>query len=895
MVSIAEMKHLISFLLLILGLFAQQRAVQTVGSIGELRGINPLRFNSEVMVLGTNGPGTGGAGLWYYSPTRTTPDDGVSIVKPLGQDGRWILLTPLLTDGDKGNVVVGGAGSTLLLDTGLETYRQFASGATDLFVIGDSFSFGAGATQYTNSWASVFAASIGLSANNLANGSFSISDANWSAFSGWTVTNTTGPSSHVFSSPASITSSQNWCSMIGFNDIRTAGTSASMFRKGLDHLIHWLAIPSSAKRTAQSPDGFTGSWTFIPWSNGIGSIGASSSSGTLTWNNVIGSEIYVGYLGWGTNFGGSLQVQVDGVTITNFSTANAAYGNREYINGSDANIPDHNGPYGNGKIDFCPQVVRVTDLGFSAHTVVVTASGNPTYVLWCAGNGWSRTARMGPNVFIGTIPRQSPWTSGGTDAAHAQFNAQVLSAVNEAKAGLLRVAVAQSSSKYNPSIHQGGDAVHPNNLGHAAIAEAFADNFAQDLSSITSGQGIKSGSSGGDGVFSSLNVSGTSTLVGDVTGNSRLLILPTAVPSGVSHRFGSGSVAASGIQIISSDTALDRLLNISGNALWCQVNSSGAGANMALGTFGQNVTILGSATVAQTLGVTGASTFSSPIFVQPTASVGGSVSRFGLVGGSASAVNIQASDSTLDRALLINGNSISATVNSSGAAANIALGTLGQNVTILGSASVASTMTVTANAALNGGTTINKTLASSSGVEFPVRVQYTVGQSGSAGHTGLSLEATTSTLGSGNHRFINATDDGNERFYVTIDGRIVSFVPQGTVGHLFRGILTTDSRVLLEPAQNLDRQIAIRGDSINVTLADGTGANTLTLNSNGGLVIAGGLFRTTSGVELGSGGPTITFGTGVPVSTPPNGSLFLRTDGTGPNLYVRQNGAWVSK
>ncbi len=45
----------------------------------------------------------------------------------------------------------------------------------------------------------------------------------------------------------------------------------------------------------------------------------------------------------------------------------------------------------------------------------------------------------------------------------------------------------------------------------------------------------------------------------------------------------------------------------------------------------------------------------------------------------------------------------------------------------------------------------------------------------------------------------------------------------------------------------------------------------------------------------GTSGPTITFGTGVPGTTEPNGSTFHRSDGTGPNLYVRENGVWVSK
>lgn len=50
------------------------------------------------------------------------------------------------------------------------------------------------------------------------------------------------------------------------------------------------------------------------------------------------------------------------------------------------------------------------------------------------------------------------------------------------------------------------------------------------------------------------------------------------------------------------------------------------------------------------------------------------------------------------------------------------------------------------------------------------------------------------------------------------------------------------------------------------------------------------------GAVMGAaGGPTVTSGVGIPASTQPNGSIFLRSDGTGPNLYVRENGAWVAK
>jgi len=48
-----------------------------------------------------------------------------------------------------------------------------------------------------------------------------------------------------------------------------------------------------------------------------------------------------------------------------------------------------------------------------------------------------------------------------------------------------------------------------------------------------------------------------------------------------------------------------------------------------------------------------------------------------------------------------------------------------------------------------------------------------------------------------------------------------------------------------------------------------------------------------SGITFGSSGPTITSGTGVPATTEPDGSIFLRTDGAaGSTVYFREGGAW---
>lgn len=74
---------------------------------------------------------------------------------------------------------------------------------------------------------------------------------------------------------------------------------------------------------------------------------------------------------------------------------------------------------------------------------------------------------------------------------------------------------------------------------------------------------------------------------------------------------------------------------------------------------------------------------------------------------------------------------------------------------------------------------------------------------------------------------------------------------------------------------------------------------TLTSPTIGGTPNFGSVAITTTGnmqgasFILGASGPTITSGTGAPATSPPNGSIFLRTDGTGTTgVYTRQAGAW---
>ena len=943
---------------IILALFclsaAAQESVKVIDTLDTLLGRTPSKLGTW-RTVGRSAANDGGAAEYWYDPTSTTATNTTTVFKPNNTDGRWFRITNPGNGTDKLDSTNGVA--VALSGTVSDGFRPDSKGSrswgTDapyLYSTGDSFTFGASASSYANGYVQKLAVSLGLPATNVANGSFTISDATWATFSGWTVTNTMGPSSLPFSSPSTITEDQNWTALVGFNDLRTSSTSASMYRKGLDHLIHWLAIPGSAKRTAQAPDASTGTWTAIPWSNGMGSIGAYSSSGTLTFSNVIGNDIFVAYLGWGTNYGGTIAVSIDGSSITNFSTASVAYGNRTYINGTDANIPAHTGPYGNGKIDFCPQIIRATDLGTGAHTVVVTASSNPVYVLWCAGNGFSRTIRKGPNVFVGTIPRQSPWTGSGTDALHASYNLQLQQSVATAKASGLRVALAPVANDYVPSTMQHADGVHPTDAGHTAIAAAFEKPFATDIPSISSSIAIASSSSGasGAGSFTTLAVSGNSTLssrllvlptaistpggynsrfgygstaastmsfqYGDSTSdrslnfvgngigstvnstgagadlflgtsglnvnvqgnfivqgtgsysgiqtiNNRLLVLPTLASGGTSHRFGSGLVSGSSVIVNASDSDLDRTLTITGNGISSSVNSTASPADMFIGTSGQLLGVLGNETVAGTLGVSGITTLNNRLLVTPTATNGGFTHRFGSGSVAASSMSFIASDTALDRSLNFVGNGISSTVNSTGAGANLGLGSSGFATAVQGTLTVAEATTLTGALTANGGVSYAKTFTGSSGTENVESIAYTVNQTGTASSRAINIALTSTAAGSGTHRFISASDDGTDVFYVQTDGRMIINSPNGTSGVLFRGQGATDSQISLQHAATLDRRLTLTGNQLYVRDASGSTPNTLALGEStstvaiqGNETVAGTTIIGTTGTTTGSVG-----------------------------------------
>ncbi len=257
--------------------------------------------------------------------------------------------------------------------------------------------------------------------------------------------------------------------MLGTNDQRFYEESVpkrTAFKVGHAALLAWLAIPDARKQKGQDADSETGTWTDT----------SSAYGGTLGRQSVVaGSTITFTVYGTVAYFCSILQnsivatftVSIDGVVRGSFAT------------GPGATITSVNGR------TFTPQLIRIPGLSEGSHSLVVTvvtaSGGNPVYALWATGNQGHKT-KEGPNVWVGNVPRftSAGYTaSGGSDVDVAAFNAMIRANVTQLAADGLNVALVDSASRLNPAVDLGGDGVHPDDSGHAVIANAFIEAINQ--------------------------------------------------------------------------------------------------------------------------------------------------------------------------------------------------------------------------------------------------------------------------------------------------------------------------------------------------------------------------------------------------------------------------------
>lgn len=284
--------------------------------------------------------------------------------------------------------------------------------------------------------------------------------------------------------------------LFGYNDMRSGGTgdagTKTTFQNALYAQAAWLAIPDSKKIHAQSVSvTYAGTWADNPTTYG-GSLSRYSSAAASTATfTLYGRTLYIGATR--TSYANAtMSVTVDGVSQGTFSCTG--------LTDSASTARDY-GPF----------LIRLTGFTDGPHTVVITyASGTGNiYFDWAAGADGAATVD-GPNVFIGNTLRMnatgytlSPPHDQGSDAAVSQYNDLIQTVVDDLSSDGLQVALVDASAYYNPNTGDiSVDNVHPNDTGHAHIAEAFLHTMdlrvrpglgsgaGGTVTSITAGTGI---------------------------------------------------------------------------------------------------------------------------------------------------------------------------------------------------------------------------------------------------------------------------------------------------------------------------------------------------------------------------------------------------------------------
>lgn len=159
------------------------------------------------------------------------------------------------------------------------------------------------------------------------------------------------------------------------------------------------------------------------------------------------------------------------------------------------------------------------------------------------------------------------------------------------------------------------------------------------------------------------------------------------------------------------------------------------------------------------------------------------------------------------------------------------------------------------------------------------------GTSGALQNSGVTIDDSNRVVIPGTHPGLKV-GDGTTDGTVQVNGASGSFSSlQLLKGGLARWTLRRSSGSETGSNAGSDLQL-LRYSDAESTLS------TLTINRATGKITLPDV-GATAGIEMGAGGPTITVGTGAPSHSPPNGSVYLRTDGTATTtLYVRAGGAW---
>ena len=353
-----------------------------------------------------------------------------------------------------------------------------------VYVLGDSIANGSAASATASVWNTLVAYEYGWTRNNLGISSARIADMNWATLPSASVINNDGT---TYTSPSSITTNLVFLDLVGYNNMRDFGTDATklnVFRYGLLHLAAYQAIPTSAKQYAQSAT-TSGSWTADSEYGGAMGRHSTASASTLTFST-IGSVVYVAYRATATSGFGTMTIAVDGTTYVSALSCNTSPGNRNYGVGVGGGVASWVGPNGDGSLSNEPFLIRIPNLHSGAHSVVVTATTSPIYILWAAGNGSAvrySQSDNGPTVWLGGCLRStSSGYSSGSDSAAGLYTRAIQEVASTLASDGLRVGYVNTDTFDPNGGGMSGDNVHPNDTGHTEIARSFINAIDKVLS-----------------------------------------------------------------------------------------------------------------------------------------------------------------------------------------------------------------------------------------------------------------------------------------------------------------------------------------------------------------------------------------------------------------------------
>ena len=312
---------------------------------------------------------------------------------------------------------------------------------TTATVFGDSTTCGVGATDSSLDYESLVGAS-----------------------KGWTVTNkaisgqeTADFFENIYNT--TITSGSNSFALLGYNDMRHNGELAlENFRRLIYSLGVWLSIPQDKILYAQDTNiAYTGTWGNTSVYGGNKGKYSSTEGSTATFT-LSGSVLYIDFIQF-ENFTRIINIQVGGVD----------YGNYE---GSDF-IATNNG------MTYAPYLIRIPNLEDKEHTIILTVGTGTSnaYFNWAVSSS-GKTAKEGPNVYLGNCLRMNDYGSGGNwgngnDEAVRKYNEVIKDCVKDLSNDGLNIAYVDANAYYNLDTDVHADGIHPNDLGYEHIADAF--------------------------------------------------------------------------------------------------------------------------------------------------------------------------------------------------------------------------------------------------------------------------------------------------------------------------------------------------------------------------------------------------------------------------------------